>query len=78
MERAKWASVGLRDFGLDPPGYTATISRRDTLVLRAEFGAPNPQKVLQHAKLQGRAQIYLRARFVGEEWGTALREAAQR
>jgi len=48
MERAKWASVGLREFGLDPPGYTATISRRDTLVLGAEFRAPNPQKVLQH------------------------------
>jgi len=78
MERAKWASVGLREFGLDPPGYTATISRRDTLVLGAEFRAPNPQKVLQHIKLQGRAQVYLMARFVGEEWEKALREAAQR
>jgi hypothetical protein len=76
--RAKWASVGLREFGLDPPGYTATICRRDTLVLGAEFRAPNPQKVLQHMKLQGRAQVYLMARFVGEEWEKALREAAQR
>jgi len=48
MERAKWASVGLREFAFAPSGYTATISRRDTLVLGAEFRAPNPQKVLQH------------------------------
>ena len=78
MERAKWPSVGLREFGLDRPGYSATISRRDTLVLGAEFGAPNPQKVLQHTKLQGRGQVYLIARFVGQEWEKALREAAQR
>jgi hypothetical protein len=78
MERAKWASVGLREFELDPPGYTATSSRQDTLVLGAEFGAPNPQKILQHMKLQGHAQVYLMARFVGEEWEKALREAAQR
>jgi len=57
MERAKWPSVGLREFGLDLPGYTATISRRDNLVLGAEFGAPNPQKVLQRMKLQGRDQV---------------------
>jgi hypothetical protein len=42
--------------------------RRDaTTVLGAEFGAPNPQKTLQHMKLQGHAQVYLMARFVGEE-----------
>ncbi len=67
MEHAKWASVGLREFGLGPSGYTATISRRDTLVLGVEFGAPNPQKVLQHMKFQGGAQVHLMAHFVGEE-----------
>ena len=29
-------------------------------------------------KLQGRARICLMARFVGEDWEKALREAAQR
>jgi len=47
-------------------------------VLGAEFGAPNLQKVHQHMKLQGHAQVYLMARFAGEEWEKALREAAQR
>lgn len=76
MERAEWSSIGLREFGLDPPGYTATLYRRGTPVLGAEFGAPNPQKVLQYMKLGGRDQVYLMSRFIGEEWEKALREAA--
>ena len=75
MERAEWRPLGLREFGLDPPGYTATLYRRGAAVLGAEFGAPNPQKVLQYMKLEGRDQVYLMSRFVGEEWEKALREA---
>ena len=78
MEREEWAPIGLREFGLDPPGYTATLYRRDTPVVGAEFGVPNPQKVLQYMKLQGRDQIYLMSRFIGEEWEQALREAAEK
>ncbi len=78
MERTEWAAVGLREFGLDPPGYTATLYRRDAAVLGAEFGAPNPQKVLQYMKLQGRDEVYLMSRFIGEEWEKALREATGR
>lgn len=75
MERAEWAPIGLREFGLDPPGYTATLYRRDDRLVGAEFGVPNPQKVLQYMKLQGRDQVYLMSRFVGEEWEKALGEA---
>lgn len=76
MERTEWAAAGLREFGLDPPRYTATLYRHGRAVVRAEFGAPNPQKVLQYLKLGGRDQIYLMPRFIGEEWEKALREAA--
>jgi len=76
MERAEWEPVGLREFGLDPPGYTATLYRRDTLVVGAEFGTANPQKVLQYMKLRGRDEVYLISRFVGQEWEQTLREAS--
>ncbi len=76
MEREEWESVGLREFGLDPPGYTATLYRGGTAVLGAAFGAPNPQKVLQYMRLEGRDQVYLMSRFIGEEWEQAFREAA--
>ena len=78
MEQADWAPSGLREFGLDPPGYTAILYRGNTPLLGAEFGAPNPQKVLQYMKLQGRDQVYLVSRFIGEEWEKALREANRR
>jgi hypothetical protein len=76
IERAEWSTLGLREFGLDPPRYTATLYRRGTAVLGAEFGAPNPQKVLQYMKLTGRDQVFLMSRFVGEEWEQAIREAS--
>ncbi len=75
MNQAEWAPSGLREFGLDPPGYTTILYRGNTPVLGAEFGAPNPQKVLQYMKLQGRDHVYLMSRFIGEEWEKALREA---
>jgi hypothetical protein len=76
MERAEWAPVGLREFGLDPPRYTAVLSRHGQVVLGAGFGSPNPQEVLQYMKLDGRDEVYLMSRFIGEEWERALREAA--
>ena len=75
MERAEWSPIGLREFGLDPPGYTATLYHRGVIVLGAEFGTPNPQQVLQYMKLAGRDQVYLMSRFVGEEWERAIRGA---
>jgi hypothetical protein len=47
-------------------------------VVGAEFGALNPQKVLQYMKLRGQGEVYLMSRFVGQEWEQALQEAAGR
>lgn len=76
MQRDEWAPIGLGEFGLDPPGYTAVLYRGATPVLGAAFGVPNPEKVLQYMKLDGRDQVFLMPRFIGEEWEHALREAA--
>src|SRR5262249_60827379 len=59
MERAEWSPVGLGEFGLEPPGYTATLYRKGVPVLAAAFGAPNPQQVLQYMKLGRHHQGYL-------------------
>jgi hypothetical protein len=77
MARDEWGALGLREFGLDPPGLTAVLYRGSVAVLGAEFGGPNPQKVLQYMKLQGGERVYLMSRFVGEEWEHALREASR-
>jgi hypothetical protein len=77
MEPAEWSPVGLREFGLDPPGFVATLYRGETLVLEAAFGAPNPQQVLQYMRLAGHDQVYLMSRFIGAEWEQLLRDATR-
>jgi hypothetical protein len=77
MDRAEWGAQGLKEFGLEPPAYSAALFRGGRRVLTADFGSPNPQKVLQYMRVQGRDQLYLMSRFIGEEWEQALREAAR-
>jgi hypothetical protein len=76
MGRAEWAPVGLGEFGLDPPGYTAALYGGDARLIAVAFGSVNPQKVLQYAKVQDREELYLLSRFVGAEWEQVLREAS--
>ena len=75
MEPSEWTPVGLREFGLDPPGFVATLYRGETRVLEAAFGAVNPQQVLQYMRLTGRDQVFLMSRFIGAEWEQFIREA---
>ncbi len=77
MEPAEWSPLGLREFGLDPPGFVATLYRGETRVLEAAFGAPNPQQVLQYMKLAGDDQVYLMSRFIGAEWEQVIRDATR-
>ncbi len=42
MERAEWSPIGLREFGLDPPGYTATLYRRGARGARSGVRGAEP------------------------------------
>jgi hypothetical protein len=77
MERSEWAEHGLREFGLDPPAYSAALFQGERRLLAAGFGSPNPQKVLQYMRIDGRDEIYVMSRFIGQEWEQALAEAAR-
>jgi hypothetical protein len=77
MEPSEWTPVGLREFGLDPPGFVATLYRGETRVLEAAFGAANPQQVLQYMKLTDHDQVYLMSRFIGAEWEQLLRDSSR-
>lgn len=68
LARAEWEGTRAADFGLDPPRYSIVISRGGQRLLAARFGAPNPQEVLQYARVDGRDALYLMPRFVGREW----------
>jgi hypothetical protein len=77
MQRREWSEQGLREFGLDPPTYSAALFHGERRLLAAEFGSPNPQQVLQYMHLDGREQVYVMSRFIGQEWEQVLAEAAR-
>ena len=72
LTRDEYAATPAGDFGLDPPRYSVLLSRRGQPLLRARFGAPNPQEVLQYARVDGRDAVYLMPRFVGREWEAVM------
>jgi hypothetical protein len=74
LERTEWAEQGLREFGLDPPAYVAALFHGGRRLIAAGFGSANPQKVLQYMRIDGREQVYVMSRFIGEEWEHALAE----
>ena len=77
MERAEWAEHGLREFGLDPPAYRAELFQGKRRLLAAAFGSTNPQQVLQYMRLDGREQVYVMSRFIGQEWEQLLAEVGR-
>jgi hypothetical protein len=77
LDRQEWAEHGLAEFGLDRPAVSAILANDGRPVLAVHFGSTNPQKVLQYMRIEGRDEVYVMSRFVGEEWERALAEAAR-
>jgi len=66
----------LRDFGLTPPRISVTLYARSAPVLTARFGANNPGGLLQYMQVDGRSEMFLMSRFVGEQWEQLAGELA--
>jgi len=77
LERAEWSEQGLREFGLDPPAYSAVLYRDARPVIGVAFGAENPQKMLQYVRVEGREQIFVMSRSMGREWEQVLSQAGR-
>ena len=58
-------------FGLDQPIVEAALYQGDAAVIRMRFGNVNPEGYLQYMSVDGRPQVFLMSRFVGEEWKKA-------
>lgn len=77
LERPEWAEQGLGEFGLDRPALSAALLNDGRPLLAVHFGSTNPQKVLQYMRIDGRDEIYVMSRFVGEEWERVLAEVGR-
>jgi hypothetical protein len=60
------------EFGLAPPELSVTLFSGPERMLRARFGARNAEDLLQYMTLDGRDDMYLMSRFVGQQWDASI------
>jgi hypothetical protein len=58
----------MKGFGLAPPRLSVTLYAGPAQVLTAHFGANNPGGLLQYMRVDGRSEVFLMSRFVGQQW----------
>ncbi|HEX9451149.1 MAG TPA: hypothetical protein VF934_07020 [Burkholderiales bacterium] len=68
MEATEHRGTDPREFGLDKPRLSITLSEGAAPVLRAHFGGLNPERFLQYMAVEGRPELFLMSLFVGQYW----------
>lgn len=61
-------SPDLAAFGLAAPRVSVTLFAGSAPILAAHFGAKNPDGMLQYMRVDGRRELFLMSRFVGQQW----------
>ena len=72
LEHQEIADAGLAEFGLDHPRLGITLEDERGVVLKADFGNPSADGLLQYMRLRDRDDLYLMSGFVGQEWQAVL------
>ena len=68
----------MKAFGLDPAHVSVTLYAGPAQVLTAHFGADNPGGLLQYMRVEGRSEVFLMSRFVGQQWEQLANQLATR
>jgi Domain of unknown function (DUF4340) len=67
----------LAEYGLDPPRFVLSVVETGGSTRRLDFGEATPAQNAQYVRIDGRPELYLLPRDVGEEWQLA-RDMAER
>lgn len=68
LEPGDFRGSDARVFGLDRPALSIVLHTDSGPALRAQFGGRNPDNMLQYMEIEGRPELFLMSRFVGQEW----------
>ena len=68
IESAELQGTNPRDFGFDPPRVSVVLYQGEQAVIGARFGTHNPEDTAQYMMVDGRQELILMSRFVGQEW----------
>ena len=60
------------ELGLSPPALGVTLFAGPERVLQARFGARNAEELLQYMTIDGRGELFLMSRFVGQQWEASI------
>ena len=77
MEPAEFEATNPHEFGLDRPQFSVALFADTRPVLAAHFGGRNPDGYLQYVTVDGRRELFLLSRFVGEEWDAVAKATLQ-
>lgn len=77
MEPAEYQGTDPREFGLDRPQLSIALFEGTRPILAAHFGGRNPDGYLQYVTVEGRRELFLLSRFVGEEWDAVAKATLQ-
>lgn len=77
MEPAEYEGTNPHEFGLDHPQLSIALFEGSTPVIAAHFGGRNPDDFLQYMTVDGRRQLFLLSRFVGQEWDAVAKATLQ-
>lgn len=75
MEPSEYQGTNPHEYGLDHPQLSVALFEGARPVLAAHFGGRNPDGYLQYVTVEGRRELFLLSRFVGEEWDAVAKAA---
>ena len=78
LEPSEYKGTDAKQFGLDQPRLSIVLFEGERPVLGAHFGGRNPDGMLEYVMVEGRRELYLLSRFVGEEWDAAATGALRK
>ncbi len=68
LEAAEYRGTDPREFGIDKPRMSVTLSDASAPVLRAHFGGLTPDGFAQYMAVDRRDELFLMSLFVGQYW----------
>lgn len=77
LEPAEFRGKNPKEFGLDQPQLSIALFQGANPAIAAHFGGRNPDDFLQYVTVEGRQELFLLSRFVGQEWDAVAKATLQ-
>lgn len=77
LEPSEYQGTNPHEFGLDHPQLSIALFDGARPAIAATFGGRNPDDFLQYVTVEGRRELFLLSRFVGQEWDAVAKATLQ-